>query len=120
MPELESVSDSSEDEEELTDDEFDDLPDLEDVGDSSDDEDNSESEVCAGTIIASAEDANLEKKNESEIELFDSGASRHMSPHRHAFLNFRDIHPRSFDAANKNKFFATGQGDMIVSLPHGS
>lgn len=43
-----------------------------------------------------------------------------MSPHRHAFLNFHDIHPRSFDAANKNKFFATGQGDMIVSLPHGS
>ncbi|KAK0219235.1 hypothetical protein IW262DRAFT_1245047, partial [Armillaria fumosa] len=36
------------------------------------------------------------------------------------FLDFRDIHPKSFDAANKNKFLATGQGDMIIDLPHGS
>ncbi|KAK0493741.1 hypothetical protein EDD18DRAFT_1356200 [Armillaria luteobubalina] len=120
MPELESVSDSLEDEEELTDDEFDDLPDLEDVEDSHDDEDNLEPEVGTSTMIASTEDVNLEKKDKSVIELYDSGTSQHMSPHQQAFLDYHDIHPKSFDTANKNKFLATGQGDMIVSLLHGS
>ncbi|KAF8163591.1 hypothetical protein B0H34DRAFT_695992 [Crassisporium funariophilum] len=35
------------------------------------------------------------------INLYDSGASQHMSGYRHRFINFVDIHPKPITAANK-------------------
>ena len=47
-----------------------------------------------------------------ETELYDSGASRHMSPFRHRFKNYRSIPPHAITAANKCTFYAIGTGDL--------
>ncbi|KAJ8508349.1 hypothetical protein ONZ45_g9375 [Pleurotus djamor] len=52
-------------------------------------------------------------------ELYDSGCSRHITPYREDLLNFVDITPRRFSAANKQEFHATGMGDMVVEVPNG-
>jgi hypothetical protein len=54
-----------------------------------------------------------------ETELFDSGASRHMSGYRHRFINFVEIEPKPITAADKRSFYATGKGDMYLELPNG-
>ncbi|KZT63075.1 hypothetical protein DAEQUDRAFT_645567, partial [Daedalea quercina L-15889] len=54
------------------------------------------------------------------VDLYDSGASDHMSPYRDAFLTFRETVPRSLNAANQQMFQATGVGDMVVNIPNGS
>ena len=52
-------------------------------------------------------------------ELFDSGTTRHISPYRDLFENFTEIPPKAFNAANKQKFEAVGQGEMLIELPNG-
>ena len=47
-----------------------------------------------------------------ETERYDSGASRHMSPFRHRFKNYRSIPPHAITAANKRTFYAIGTGDL--------
>jgi mRNA-degrading endonuclease toxin of MazEF toxin-antitoxin module len=54
-----------------------------------------------------------------ETELYDSGASRHMSPYRHHFINYTSIAPKSITAADNGSFLAIGQGDMRISIPNG-
>ena len=56
---------------------------------------------------------------EVEIELYDSGASRHMSPFIHRFTNYRSIPPRPITAANKRTFYAIGTGDLQIDVPNG-
>ncbi|KAJ7739408.1 hypothetical protein B0H16DRAFT_1324979, partial [Mycena metata] len=53
-----------------------------------------------------------------ETELYDSGASRHMPPHRHRFINYVPIAPKSITAADNGIFQAIGQGDMHISIPN--
>ena len=53
-------------------------------------------------------------------ELFDSGASRHMSPFRKSFITYREIEARPITAANKNVFHAIGIGDVIIKVPNGA
>ena len=55
-----------------------------------------------------------------ETELYDSGASRHMSPFRHRFKNYRSIPPHAITAANKCTFYAIGTGDLRVEVPNGN
>jgi hypothetical protein len=55
-----------------------------------------------------------------EIELYDSGASRHMSPFRHRFINYRSIDPRPITAANAHTFYAIGAGDLQIDVPNGT
>ena len=55
-----------------------------------------------------------------ETELYDSGASRHMSPYRNKFINFVSIIPKPITAANKLAFDATGRGDMEIEVPLGN
>ena len=52
-------------------------------------------------------------------DLYDSGASHHMSPCREDFIDFHDIPAKPLTAANKEVFSAVGMGDMIVSIPNG-
>ena len=52
-----------------------------------------------------------------EAELYDSGASRHMSPFGRRFLNYRPIPPRAITAANKKVFYAIGTGDLEIEVP---
>ena len=56
----------------------------------------------------------------SEAELYDSGASRHMSPFSHHFTNLCSIPPRPVTAANNHNFYATGMGDLQIDVPNGS
>ena len=58
-------------------------------------------------------------KTRTECELYDSGASCHMSPFRHKFTSYRSITPRPIMAANKRMFFARGIGDLQIRVPNG-
>ena len=54
----------------------------------------------------------------SEIDIYDSGASSHMSPDRHRFTNFREIPPHPIAAADKATFNATGVRNMQIAIPN--
>ena len=54
------------------------------------------------------------------VELYDSGASQHLSPYREHFINFVDITPKPIMAADKRTFDATGRGDLYVEIPNGN
>jgi hypothetical protein len=60
------------------------------------------------------------QKPEIEIELYDSGASRHMSPFRHHFTNYNAIPPRPVGTADGRTFFAIGVGDLQIDVPNRS
>jgi hypothetical protein len=53
-----------------------------------------------------------------EIELYDSRASHHMSPYHQNFINFIRIKGRTITAADGQEFVATGLGDMHIELPN--
>jgi hypothetical protein len=53
-------------------------------------------------------------------ELYDSGASRHMSPHRKSFVTYRPISARPILSANNEVFHAIGMGDLQITVPNGS
>ena len=65
------------------------------------------------------EEINFECKTRTESELYDSGASCHMSPFRHQFTSYCPIPPRPIIAANKRMFFANGIGDLHIRVPNG-
>ncbi|KAJ7675532.1 hypothetical protein B0H17DRAFT_846843, partial [Mycena rosella] len=54
------------------------------------------------------------------IEIYDSGASVHMTPSRHRLTNYRAIKPRGIIAANNQRLNAVGMGDMNVEVPNGA
>ena len=54
----------------------------------------------------------------SETELYDSGASQHMSPYKHKFFNYVPIQTKVLTAANGGTFDATGKGYMHISMPN--
>lgn len=54
------------------------------------------------------------------VDLYDSGASHHMSPYRQDFLSFRETKPQTLNTANQQHFEALGVGDIIVSVPNDS
>ena len=53
-----------------------------------------------------------------EVDLYDSGATRHMSGFFHKFVNFTKIEPVPITAADKRTFQAIGRGDMYVNIPN--
>jgi len=57
---------------------------------------------------------------DNEAELYDSGASRHISPFRQRFLTYQSIPPRPIAAADKRKFYAVGTGDLQIQVPNGA
>ncbi len=54
----------------------------------------------------------------AEAELYDSGASRHMSPFHERFVTYQDIPARPITAANNCVFYAVGAGDLEVQVPN--
>lgn len=59
------------------------------------------------------------KTREAEVDLYDSGATRHMSGFRHRFINYTETEPVPVLAADKRTFNANGKGDMYIYLPNG-
>ena len=54
----------------------------------------------------------------TEIDLYDSGASQHMSRFCHKFVDFVKIEPVPIRAADKQVFTATGKGKLLIHLPN--
>jgi Pol polyprotein, beta-barrel domain/gag-polypeptide of LTR copia-type len=76
--------------------------------------------------VAEAENANAvhikdstEAENQTHIEVYDSGCTRHITPYREAVTDFKAISPKSFQAANKQSFNAVGTGEMVIDVPNG-
>ena len=137
VPNLMSVSDSS--------DEGSEMPDLVSVSDSSEGSSDSESDDSVDEIggwfdvpiemVDETVDCGIKPETRTystamlasiasaspnrEIELYDSGASRHMSPYCQNFINFVRIKGQTITAANGQEFMATRLGDMHVELPNG-
>ena len=82
-----------------------------DCSDLGDDDD----ELYAAAAVVEA----LATPTDAPSEIYDSGASRHMSPFRELFTTFRTIPTRHIRAANSHNFQAYGIGDVIVEVPNG-
>jgi Pol polyprotein, beta-barrel domain/GAG-pre-integrase domain len=51
------------------------------------------------------------------LELYDSGATRHMTPYRHLLSNYVSITLKPINTANKHTFQAVGCGDLKINVP---
>ncbi len=54
-----------------------------------------------------------------ETKLYDSGASRHMSPFCNKFVTYQPIPPCPIVTADKHTFYAEGIGDLQIDVPNG-
>lgn len=107
MPDLQMCSDSSEDVDGGEDYEMQKL--VEDDGDKA----YTRTYDCAMLVNVAG------KQDGVKTELYDSGASHHMSPYQHHFLNYVSIVPKSITAADKHCFQAIGKGDLRIHVPKG-
>src|SRR5713226_6887211 len=82
-------------------------------------DDEGEGETC-NMLSALTDSAALTTDSKPNVELYDSGASRHMSPSCHRFTNLRSIPPRPITAANGKPFYAIGVGDLKIAVPNGA
>jgi transposase InsO family protein len=110
---------------EESDDEYKDLPPLLDVLDSDDEADDTEEDekIDEHSVKTSLTPENVftaAATPEDGLEIYDSGASVHMTPSRHRLTNYRAIQPRGITAANNQTLDAVGMGDMHVEVPNGS
>ena len=63
--------------------------------------------------------ANIGRVTEGvETELYDSGASCHMSTYHDRLENFVSIMLKSIAAADKHYFQATGKGNLRIKVPN--
>ena len=81
-------------------------------------------EAGAGTALsgglAAAAITQVEEVKPARVELYDSGATRHISPYRNDFTSYRTLEPPVFlHAANGQQFPAVGTGTMVISTPNG-
>ena len=60
-----------------------------------------ESEEVYRSTFGYATLTNGNEKNQMEVQLYDSGATRHMSGYRHHFINYKPILPKPIITANK-------------------
>ena len=87
--------------------------------DSDDSDINSLENSSSSDIFEAMELANPGHHTYTRAELYDSGCTKHISPYRDDLIDFAEIPPKSFRAANKQSFSATGIGKLIVDLPNG-
>jgi len=52
-------------------------------------------------------------------ELYDSGATRHMTPYQQALVNCAAISPKPINAANQLMFCAIRSGNLPIHVPNG-
>src|SRR6266404_766577 len=99
---------------------------VEDKESKSDDEDEEEEEddnnkakvnVLQKWVMVTTAGTAMDKATKSD--LYDSGASRHISPFQEQFLMYQNIPNHPITAANNRTFNAIGKGDIAVDVPHG-
>ncbi|OSD05207.1 hypothetical protein PYCCODRAFT_1339524, partial [Trametes coccinea BRFM310] len=52
------------------------------------------------------------------LDLYDSGATHHMSPYRQDFMSFNATPDKPLNAANQQQFQAKGVGEMLIPVPN--
>ncbi|KIK81024.1 hypothetical protein PAXRUDRAFT_157076, partial [Paxillus rubicundulus Ve08.2h10] len=52
------------------------------------------------------------------IELYNSGASQHLSPYHNHFVNFVSIPPKPITTVDKHTFDAIGRGNLHIEIPN--
>jgi hypothetical protein len=63
----------------------------------------------------------VEEAKSAHVELYDSGATRHLSPYHEDFTTYRTLEPLLYlNAANKQQFLAMGTGSMVIHTPLGA
>jgi hypothetical protein len=70
------------------------------------------------TSLEAAFLAGTDETRSSEVDLYDSGTTRHMSGFFHRFFNYVETEPVPIVTADKRIFQAQGKGDMYVHLPN--
>jgi len=53
-------------------------------------------------------------------ELYNSGATCHMTPLKDTLTNYQAIPPRLIGAENQHTFYAIGRGDLMILVPNGN
>jgi hypothetical protein len=62
-----------------------------------------------------------EENQSARVELYDSGATHHISPYCDDFVTYDVLNPPQYlHATNKQQFPAEGTGQMSISMPNGS
>ena len=70
--------------------------------------------------LARAAITSLEEDRVNHIELYDSGASRHISPYKTDFIAYAPLSPPvQLNTANQQCFPATGLGSLPIHMPNG-
>ena len=73
-----------------------------------------EDEAMAGAVITP-----VEEDSAPRTELYDSGATQHISPHKADFTSYTPLSPPVYlNAANQQKFPAIGTGTLVVRVPN--
>ena len=70
------------------------------------------------TSLNTAYLAGTDETRSAEVDLYDSGTTRHMSWFFHQFFNYVETKPVPIVTADKRIFQALGKGDMYVYLPN--
>ena len=71
----------------------------------------------AGAVITQIEES---KDNQICVELYDSGATCHISPYRSNFISYIPLIPPVFlNTANQQQFPAIGHGTLAIQVPNG-
>src|ERR1700678_195681 len=73
---------------------------------------------CSDTTLTGAVITGTAGTRKAESDLYDSGASRHMTPFRHRLIKFTSIKSRPIQAADKRTFHVIGKGDMYIKIPN--
>jgi len=72
-------------------------------------------EEWIGAVIAP-----IDEDSRLRVELYDSGATRHISPYRSDFSSYLPLVPPIFlNTANQQRFPAIGSGTLVVRVPNG-
>lgn len=70
-------------------------------------------------VINPSEYALISSKSQGEVVIYDFGASSHMTPYRHKFIEFKPIPPHQILTVNAGTFTVTGIGKIKVLVPNG-
>ena len=77
--------------------------------------------AVASGELAAATITQIEEDQPTHIELYDLGATRHISPYQNDFTTYSEFVTLLFlKAANGQQFPAIGSGNMVVSTPNGN
>ena len=76
--------------------------------------------LCEVDEMAAAVITPLSDDHSERVEMYDSGATRHLSPYRSDFTTYAHLDaPIYFNAANQQKFAAVGIGSLAIHTPNG-